>query len=162
MLIMSSTFHRSAHITVELPREQAMALFTPDGEGRWAEGWDPRYPEPSRREGPGTVFMTGHADRETTWIMVDQRPDRIRYARVIQDMTAGTVAVEAIGSLEHSTQVRVTYDLTALSSAGERWLESFSADYDTSIGAWSTDIQAALKRRADGKAESPPSAVHRK
>ena len=73
--------------------------------------------------------------------------DRIlRYARVTQGMTAGTVAVDVVGSSEHSTRVQVTYDLTALTSAGESWLEMFDADYDTAIGGWSTEIAAGLRR----------------
>ena len=137
---------RATEITVELPPEQTMGLFTPEGERRWAEGWDPQYPEADRREGPGAVFTTGHGGHQTTWIMVDQDPESVRYARVTQAMTAGTVAVEVVGSDQHSTRVRVTYDLTALTSAGESWLEAFESDYDTAIGGWSTEIAAWLQQ----------------
>lgn len=123
-----------------------MELFTAEGERRWAEGWDPQYPAADRREGPGAVFTTGHGGHQTTWIMVDHGPERIRYARVTDGMTAGTVAVEVVGSGERSTRVRVTYDLTALSSAGESWLDAFDADYDTAIGGWSTEIAVGLQR----------------
>jgi hypothetical protein len=61
-------------------------------------------------------------------------------------MTAGTVAVELVGSGERATQVRVTYDLTALSSEGEAWLAAFDAHYETEIGSWSTEIATALER----------------
>lgn len=137
---------RATEITVGLPSEQAMALFTPEGERRWAEGWDPHYPEPGRREGPGAVFTTGHGGHRTTWIMVDHGSGSVRYARVTESMTAGTVAVEVVGSREHTTQVRVTYDLTALSPAGDAWLEAFGADYEAAIGEWDAEIAAALGR----------------
>lgn len=84
---------RAAEITVGLPPEQAIALFTPEGEPRWADGWDPHYPEPHRREGPGAVFTTGHGGHQTTWVMVDHGPGSVRYARVTEGLTAGTVAV---------------------------------------------------------------------
>jgi hypothetical protein len=141
-----TTIHRAAEITVGLPREQALALFTPEGERRWAAGWDPRYPDPGRREGPGAVFTTRHGGRETTWVVVDQRPDSIRYARVVHDMTAGTIAVDVVYSSDGATRVRVTYDLTALTEAGETWLETFAEHYETEIGAWSREIDAALQR----------------
>jgi hypothetical protein len=137
---------RATEITVELPLEQAMALFTPEGERRWAHGWDPQYPQADRREGPGAVLTTGHGGHQTTWIMVDHAPASVRYARVTQDMTAGTVAVEVVGSREHSTQVRVTYDLTALTSHGEGWLDAFDAGYEAAIGGWSTEIADVLRR----------------
>jgi hypothetical protein len=141
---MTINVHRSAEITVGLPREPAMALFTPEGERRWADGWDPQYPEAARREGPGAVFTTDHGGHQTTWIMVDQRPDGVRYARVTSGVSAGTVAVDVLGSADDTTQVRVTYDLTALFSAGEAWLDTFAAHYDHAIAAWGTEIAAAL------------------
>jgi hypothetical protein len=52
ILSMTTTVLRTTQITVGLPPEQAMALFTPEGERRWAEGWDPHYLEPDRRDGP--------------------------------------------------------------------------------------------------------------
>jgi hypothetical protein len=146
ILHMSRTVHRATEITVDLPPEQAMELFTPEGERRWAHGWDPQYPEPDRREGPGAVFTTGHAGQQTTWIMVDHSAGSVRYARVTDGMTAGTVAVEVVGSGEQSTRVRVTYDLTALTGTGESWLDAFDADYDAAVGGWSTAISDGLRR----------------
>jgi hypothetical protein len=147
ILGMAITLHRTAKLTIALPREEAMALFTPEGERDWAAGWNPQYPEPNRREGPGTVFTTAHGGHQTTWIMVDHGAESIRYARVAHGATAGTIAVDVVASAEHSTEVRVTYDLTALSSAGETWLDAFDADYDAEIASWSTEIAAALERR---------------
>jgi hypothetical protein len=143
---MTKTVLRATEFNVELPPEQAMKLFTAEGERRWVDGWDPRYPEADRREGPGAVFTTGHGRHQTTWIMVDQGPVSVRYARVTQEMTAGTVAVDVVEASERFTRVRVTYDLTALTSAGESWLDAFDADYDTAIAGWSTQIAVALRR----------------
>jgi hypothetical protein len=141
---MTITLHRTVEITVGLPPDQAMALFTPEGERRWAEGWNPHYPVPDRREGAGAVFTTAHGGRLTTWIMIDRDPEMIRYARVTNDMTAGTVAVEICGSGESATNLRVSYDLTALSTHGEAWLDAFDAGYDAEIAAWATAIAAAV------------------
>ncbi|MGZ4198189.1 MAG: SRPBCC family protein [Solirubrobacteraceae bacterium] len=142
---MPTTVCRATEITVGLPREQAIALFTPEGERRWADGWDPHYPEPRRREGPGAVFITEHGGHRTTWIMVGQGPEGVSYARVTEAMTAGTVAVDVVATDERSTQVRVTYDLTAITPAGEAWLEAFDAGYEAAIADWATEIAAALR-----------------
>jgi hypothetical protein len=40
----------------------------------------------------------------------------------------------------------LTYDLTALGPAGERWLEVFDAGYQTEISAWESEIAAALQQ----------------
>ncbi|MGZ4233738.1 MAG: SRPBCC family protein [Solirubrobacteraceae bacterium] len=142
---MPTTVCRATEITVGLPREQAIALFTPEGERRWADGWDPHYPEPRRREGPGAVFITEHGGHRTTWIMVGQGPEGVSYARVTEAMSAGTVAVDVVATDERSTQVRVTYDLTAITPAGEAWLEAFDAGYEAAIADWATEIAAALR-----------------
>jgi hypothetical protein len=145
MPTMAKTVCRATDITVNLPPEKAMALFTAEGERLWADGWDPHYPEPGRREGPGAVFTTEHGGHATTWIMVDQTPEGVRYARVTEAATAGTVAVDVVATRDGSTDVRVTYDLTATTVAGEAWLDAFDAHYEASISEWATEIAAALK-----------------
>ena len=147
MLGMAYGVRRTAEITVALPREQAMEFFTAEGERRWAEGWEPRYPEPTRQDGPGAVFTTAHGGHQTTWIVVDHRPDGVRYARVTPGMTAGTVAVDVLSSDAHSTRLAVTYDLTALASEGETWLAAFDTHYETEIASWATDIASAVSDR---------------
>ena len=141
---MPATLKRSAEITVGLPQQQAMALFTAEGERRWAEGWNPQYPRPDRRDGPGAVFATAHGSHQTTWIMVDHTPDGVRYARVAHGISAGTVAIDVVGAHDGATRLRVTYDLTALTAAGEAWLAHFDDGYDAEIASWAIDVQAAL------------------
>lgn len=72
MAPMPINLHRSAEITVRLPRDQTMALFTAEGERRWAEGWDPRYPAlhdvtvPERSSAPRTAPTKRHGSWLTT------------------------------------------------------------------------------------------------
>jgi hypothetical protein len=142
---MPIALHRTAEVKVDLPQEEAMAMFTAEGERRWAEGWEPCYPDPGRRDGPGAVFTTAHGGHRTTWVMVDHRPDGVRYACVTHGLTAGTVTVEVVSSDDSSTRVRVTYDLTALGAAGETRLAAFDAHYETEMASWATDIAAAIR-----------------
>ena len=113
---MTAHFRRSADIHVALPANDTMALFTPEGERPWAgkDGWDPQYPEPSRTVGVGTVFTTRHRERTTLWVMVDHEPRRVRYTRATPEGLAGTVEVSVISEDAAGTDVRVTYDMTAL------------------------------------------------
>ncbi len=151
---MPITVSRAAEFTVALPRAQAMALFTAEGEREWAgHGWDPRFQSPARRDGSGAVFTTGHAGHNTTWVMVDHRPECVRYVRVTDGLTAGTVTVEVVADVDaggyvNATRVRVTYDLTALSAVGERWLADFDAGYAAEIASWADAIADAIERRS--------------
>jgi hypothetical protein len=141
-------FIRSAEIDVALPPDAAMRLFTPEGERLWAgrHGWNPWYPDPSRRAGPGFVFSTGHQGATTIWVMVDHSPDRVRYVRVTPDGLAGTVEVRALSASGPETRLRVTYDLTALSGHAVAELARFAAGYDAEIATWAEDIAESVKR----------------
>ena len=142
---MPVTTRRCAELTVAAPLSAAMTLFTAEGERRWADGWDPSYPAPERREGAGAVFATAHGVTETTWVMVEHERDRVAYARVTPGVCAGTVSVQALGSHDDHTRVRVTYDLTALSAEGEAWLAEFDDGFAGHIAGWEVAIAAMDK-----------------
>ena len=139
---MPDTITCSAELTVGLPRAAALALFTAEGERAWVDGWDPRHPVPGRTAGAGAVFLTEHAGAETTWVVVDQHADGVRYARVTPGFTAGTVAVAVVEADDARTRVRVTYDLTALGDHGRAWLAAFADGYDDEIAGWESAIAA--------------------
>lgn len=136
----------TGRFTVALPAESAYKLFTPEGERTWADGWSPAYPlegADADDTAPGTVFETSvHGHALTTWIVLDRSPGRsVRYARVTPGSRAGTVAV----SLEprgESTEVAVTYELTALSPAARDELMSFAEAYPAFLESWRTAIAA--------------------
>jgi hypothetical protein len=118
-------------LRVPLPVAQALHLFTPVGERAWAPGWDPVFPDGEQGDGaaPGTVFLTG----ASTWVVVDREPDRVRYARVLPGVRAGTVEVR-LRPDGAETLADVTYVTTALD--GE--------PFDPDLGHWEHAIRAAL------------------
>jgi hypothetical protein len=66
---------------------------------------------------------------------------RISYARFVDGQDAGTVTVvlEPAGG---GTTVQVTYDLTPLTDAGERHLDSFASNYAHYLDSWQIAIAA--------------------
>lgn len=143
---MPDTSTCTADLTVSLPRAAALALFTPQGERAWAHGWNPAFPVPDRVEGPGTVFVTEAATHTTTWIMVDQDDDGVRYARVTSGRTAGTVTVSVLDTGLESTRLRVSYDLAVLNQDGADWLGGFAGNFTDYIAHWETMIAEATAR----------------
>ena len=121
----------SCTLRVPLPPERALHLFTPVGERAWAPGWDPVFPAGEAGDGgaPGTVFLTGGS----TWVVVDREPDRVRYARVLPGVRAGTVEVR-LRPDGPDTLADVTYETTALSDA----------PFDPELAHWEQEIRAAL------------------
>lgn len=144
-------------IVIPLPLDPCQALFTPEGEARWVEGWSPTYLHPAARDTmPGMVLTTGEGEDRTYWTLVDytQRPHRARYVRTTPGTRTGTVEVTCEAMDPERTAVTVTYAMTALSEAGERALDDFEgAAYRAMIESWRDAIETRLPQlRDDGRA----------
>ncbi|MGR0321121.1 SRPBCC family protein [Agromyces sp. ZXT2-3] len=141
----------------ELPltRRAAFRLFTARGEELWVPGWVPSFfvGDPDDLE-VGTVWQTrDDRDRLTTWIVLDCEPGRgVRYARVAERWTAGTVTVE-LDDVEGGTRVRVGYDLTATTTDAAADLARFADGYAAYIAEWRSAI---LDHLASGGAMPDP------
>lgn len=136
-------------VRVPLDPQAAFLLFTPLGEKRWAEGWDPQFRTTSDDDSePGTVFEVLHASHSSTWIVCGRELERsIRYARVVAGTSAGTITVTLDADVEGSVAT-VEYDLTALSHGGEAELATFAAHYEQFLAGWETAIAEATKPRS--------------
>jgi hypothetical protein len=142
-------FRDTATVNVALPADEAMPLFSARGERRWVEGWDPAFPagEPSD-EGEGTVFVTTANGRTTYWVVAVKDTAGVRYARTTPGFAAGTVDVRVRRSDARSTQVEVTYDLSALTPEGASDLDVFATRYEQDIAGWEVAIDAALAKES--------------
>jgi hypothetical protein len=141
--------HVSHRIELALPLLQAQRLFTPAGEELYIDGWAPRYVHPADgRTEAGMVFTTGGGEQLTLWTLVDFEtgPRHVaRYSRVMPALRSDFVEVscEALGAKRSAVTVR--YTLTALTPAGERSLDDFTADAFTArIEGWREAIEARL------------------
>lgn len=124
----------------ELPlaRRAVFRLFTARGEELWVPGWTPRFPvETADDLEVGTVWLTrDEAGRTTTWVVLDSDPGvRVRYARVADGWTAGTVTV-SLADASDGCRVTVDYDLTALQADAAAELARFADGYPAYLGSW--------------------------
>ena len=121
-----------------LPRRAAFRLFTARGEELWVPGWVPRFfTDVADDLEVGTVWRTDDdAGRPTTWIVLDAEPgSRVRYARVAERWTAGTVTVE-LADLPDGCRVAVEYDLTAMHPDAAAELARFADGYADYLASW--------------------------
>jgi hypothetical protein len=143
---------RTGTVAVPAPLERSFPLFTPLGERLWAPGWEPRFQFPADGEPcAGATFTTrGEDGRETIWMMADWDPagHRVRYARVTPGLKTGTVEVVCTPGDRATTVATVTYELTALTPAGDADLATWTEDwYASYLAEWETQIAAALATR---------------
>ena len=128
----------SGIVEVPLPPDEALALFTPEGERAWAPGWDPHFPS-GEDTAPGTAFTT-HGGR-TFWVIADRTADAMRYARITPGVHAGTVEVrcEPAGA---TTCAHVTYDLTGLGDPAA--VDHFAGGFPAMLAEWERLIATSL------------------
>jgi hypothetical protein len=135
---------RHGRLTLRGALADVVPLFTAEGERRWVEGWQPWFPLPDHVHERGEVWTTTAASRTTIWVTADRRADGVLLARVTPDVAAGLVEVRCLPSLDGTTDVDVSYDLTALSEDGHDVIDHLRAGFDAMLGTWQRLAQAAL------------------
>jgi hypothetical protein len=141
---------RTHTLAVDAPIDDAFPLFTPAGEKLWVPGWDPVFLHPRSGETcVGMVFTTGSGDDATYWSTVAYDPARhlARYARVTPASRFGFVDVACTAQGPRRTRVQVSYVYTALTAAGNAFIDAFTqVSYEQMIGEWQPLIEAYLAR----------------
>lgn len=139
---------RQGTLTVDVCFEDALELFTPEGERRWVEDWRPEY---LYRAGGGneidTVFRTRHGSEETLWIVLDHDREQgtAAYSRITPGSRLGTVTVSVDGIDERSCWVEVCYEMTGLSPAGNAVLRALdNKAFQAMLDEWQQRIATQL------------------
>jgi hypothetical protein len=143
---MNRSISHTGKLRVDAPPEHAFQLFTAPGERLWVDGWDPKIPGGGDGRSKGSVFVTDAHGDKAYWIVVDYDEDALhaRYARIAPGTRAGTVEVLARDDGTGTAEVEVTYELTALTDAGNDQLAAFDSDaYARMLGEWELMIRDA-------------------
>ena len=104
----------------------------------------------------GMIFSTGSGDERTFWSLVDfdQGTNRhfARYARVTPALRSGFVEILCTEVDERATRVDVSYELTALTSAGRISLQAYEPErFARMIEGWRSLIESKLSALASAR-----------
>lgn len=130
----------------ELPvsASELFPLFSPEGEKLWVPGWDYENVMGTTELFEDYVFLTDshdHGAQKAIWLVKRYEPDNnlVQFYRVEPEEKIGVVTVICTELATTRTKVQVTYKYMALSSAGEKFIAGFSAEfYETFINEWET------------------------
>ncbi|MFA9564165.1 MAG: SRPBCC family protein [Acidimicrobiales bacterium] len=132
---------------LDLPAQEAIRLFTPEGERNWVTGWNPIYPAGEPSETPGTVFTTDHGGTETVWLvhMIDTDECTVAYSRLTPGHHAGTVRVSCDDNPRGGCTVSVTYDMSLLPGSNPTELDDYhDRSFKAMMRHWSEAIAQDL------------------
>lgn len=140
---------RRGAIEVALPPDEALALFTAEGERRWVPGWAPRHvTPPDGTPVEGAIWLTRDGEIEVIWRV--QRFDRAaRVAEYLRVVPGNRVAVVTVRCEPHGAHTRaiVSYRITPLSATGRAWLAAFDdAAYVAMLQEWQRLIATLVER----------------
>jgi hypothetical protein len=134
--------------TVHAPYEVAAPLFGPEGERVWAsDSWNPGfvYPQPAR-DVEGAVFQVSHGHHRSTWVNTafDLERGHIQYVYVIPEMMVTVIDLHLSKPSAETTDVRVAYERTALSTDMNEHVRQFGEADQKNGKAWGDDIERYL------------------
>jgi hypothetical protein len=143
---------RSAKILINSGLNKVFPLFTPEGEKKWAKGWDfePIFPQPFQTC-ENSIFRTGSHDHNVEpalWIIntYNTKKHYIEYIRIEPSVKLGQIKVNCSQMDSKDTEVQVRYTYTALSDEGNIFIENFTENkYLEYIGDWELAINHYLK-----------------
>jgi hypothetical protein len=143
---------RTHSFGLPVPAGRAFDLFTPLGEREWVPGWNPVFLHPpDGRLERGGAFLTDPAsdDGRTLWVVthVDRARLEVSYARVTPASRIGLVDVRVTAASGQECVVEVAYTFTAVSEAGNAYLDSFTDEHFRGyIESWRELILAHLAK----------------
>ncbi len=117
---------------IQAPPEEVFPLLCPVRETEWVKGWDPIvvYSQSGLAE-PDCIFLTGNTEPESAWIITKRDPTE--FEMEIIKLTPWTTVAKLNISLQQNeaggTDATVTYTYTALSEAGEDFVNRYTEEY---------------------------------
>jgi hypothetical protein len=117
---------------------------TPEGERRWAPGWDPHYLTASKLQ-PHTIFETGGPHHSRIWIVdsVDAPAGHIRYVVFHPDKEVTTIDV-TVRAENRQSRVSVTYSIVSLSAQSDPHVRTSVPDAAALGEHWRNAFEGAL------------------
>ena len=118
--------------TINAEPSRVHALICPVKEAEWLDGWD--YDLIFSHSGfaePGCVFISrSDGEKDTIWLITkrDDHACETEFARMTPGSRVAhlTVGIEAGG--KHTSRVEITYTITALTEAGNKFIENFTEE----------------------------------
>jgi len=150
---------RTYRQTINTEPPKVHALICPVKEAEWLDGWD--YELIFSTSGfaeEGCVFISKNEGEQDTIWMITKRDDEhfvTEFARITPESKAALLSVRISDAGNNTSQVDITYIFTALSEAGNKFIENFTKEnFEKDMAFWEATMNHYLET---GKALPNPS-----
>jgi hypothetical protein len=118
--------------TINAEPSRVHTLICPVKEAEWLDGWD--YDLIFSHSGvaePGCVFISrSEGEKDTIWLMTkrDDQACETEFARITPESRVAHLTVRIEDGGNHTSRVHITYAITALTEAGNKFIENFTEE----------------------------------
>jgi hypothetical protein len=112
-------------------RDKVFPLLCPVKENDWTPGWDPKLViSNSGVIEQECLFVEEDTPSDAIWVVSKHDPDKfeVEMYRIVPEVIVGRFAVTLITEEVNTTIASISYEQTALSEAGEKIVNEFSAE----------------------------------
>ena len=148
--------NRKRHTYVQrliAPPDEIFPLLCPVRETEWCKAWDPDWIiTDSGLVEEDCLFQMPGPEGKTLWIVTRHEPERhfVEMLKITPDHSVCRLEIRLEPDGEGGTKAHVAYAYTAMSPAGDRFLETFTeAWYDGFMREWEDELNGFLARHRD-------------
>ena len=141
---------RTYRQTIDAAPEKVFPLLCPVREAEWLDGW--RYRMIYTASGlveDGAVFNTPQVgDEDTVWLVTryDPKSYEIDFARFTPNSRTCLLSIAVTSKDEHRSYVNVSYTYTALTPAGNDFIDDFTEEaFLAAVTFWERSMNCFLK-----------------
>jgi len=144
--------NRKKHAYVQhlnAPPETVFPLLCPVMETKWVPGWMPAtvFTDSGLVE-PECMFTTPSKPHDSIWLVSKHDPDRYRLEmyKISPEHTITKLEIALSGENDGATSANIAYEVTAIGTAGERFVEEFTEEwYEGFMQSWERAMNHHLK-----------------
>jgi hypothetical protein len=152
---------RSETITVQAKPDDVFSLLCPVRESEWLDGWDYTliYSESGYAE-KGCVFISrSPGEQDTIWLITKRDPlaRTITFSRVTPGSRVTELHIQVQGLARDSCRVTVSYEVTAITDEGNRYIAALSVErFRKSMAFWEKSLNYYVRTGQKLQAEADP------
>jgi hypothetical protein len=139
--------------TLAASPDEVFPLLCPVREAEWVDGWDPRvvFTASGVAEQGCAWVMPGSGTADPIWVVTRHDPaaHRVSFVKTTPDHSVGLIDIALAPAPDGGSHAEITYDYTALSEEGRRFVRAFTAEhYAAFMKAWEDSLNGFLRAAA--------------